>query len=221
MQLAPIFDFLADLTDHNERTWFQAHKATYEQLRTRFEADAEALFRELGRHDPALAGPLGRKSVFRIYRDVRFSKNKDPYKTHFSAYFTVNAGKGVEVPGYYLQLGPHGQTLIAGGLYQPDKTQLAAIRQEIDYTATELNGLLRAPDFHHYFGSMGGDRLKKAPAGFPTDHPEIELLKHKGFLATHELTDAEALGQADFSTYALGVFEAMVPFAQFLRGAVA
>ena len=220
MQLKPLFTFLTGLGRHNERPWFQERKATYDQLRAQFEEDAEWLFRELAKLDPALAGPEGRKSLFRIYRDVRFSKSKDPYKTHFSAYFTASVGKEIEAPGYYLQLGPNGQTLVAGGLYQPDKTQLAAIRQEIDYNAAELKALLAAPDFRHYFGPMGGDRLKKSPAAYSVDHPEIELLKHKSFTATHPMADADVLGQADFRAHVLEAFRAMVPFCQFLRGAI-
>ena len=220
MQLKPLFTFLTGLAAHNERPWFQERKATYDQLRARFVEDADFWARELAKLDPVLAGPEGRTSVFRIYRDVRFSNNKDPYKTHFSVYFTASAGKDVDAPGYYLQLGPQGQTLIAGGLYMPDKAQLAAIRQEIDYNADELKALLAAPDFQRYFGTMGGDKLKKSPASYSVDHPEIELLKHKSFTASHQLTDADVLSHADFRAYVLEVFRAMVPFCQFLRGAV-
>ena len=222
MQLKPLFAFLTNLAQHNDREWFQDHKATYTQLRAEFEEDAEYWFRELGRLDPVLAGPQGRKSVFRIYRDVRFSKNKDPYKVHFSVYCTASAGKEVEAPGYYLQLGPNGQTLMGGGLYQPDKAQLAAIRQEIDYSADELTALLAAPEFKRCFGAMGGERLKKTPAAYSVDHPEIELLKHKSFIATQHMTDADVLqlSSAGLRAHVLNVFQAMVPFGQFLRKAV-
>lgn len=220
MQLPPLFTFLSQLAQHNNREWFQDHKATYVQLRAEFEEDAEYLFSELGRLDPALVGPLGRKSVFRIYRDVRFSKNKDPYKMHFSVYFTASVGKEIDSPGYYLQLGPNGQSLVAGGLYQPDKAQLAAVRQEIDYNPDELKRLLAAPAFQRYFGPLGGDRLKKAPASYSADHPEIELLKHRSFVASHQLTDARVLQQPNFRAYALDVFAEMVPLAQYLRHAL-
>ena len=220
MQLKPLFTFLSGLAKHNERPWFQERKATYDQLRAQFVEDAEFWARELAQLDPALAGPEGRTSIFRIYRDVRFSKNKDPYKTHFSVYFTASAGKEVDAPGYYLQLGPNGNTLIAGGLYQPDKAQLAAIRQEIDYNADELKTLLAAPNFQRYFGGLGGDKLKKSPAAYPVEHPDIELLKHKSFTATHHLADADVLRREDFRAHVLEVFTAMVPFCQFLRRAV-
>ena len=219
MQLKPLFAFLTALTKHNDRPWFQERKPTYDQLRKQFEEDAEFWFQELARLDPGIAGPAGRKSIFRIYRDVRFSKNKDPYKVHFSAYFTAS-GKDIESPGYYVQLGPNGNTLIAGGLYMPDKTQLAAIRQEIDYNADKLKAILAAPDFQHNFTQMSGDKLKKSPAAYSVDHPEIELLKHKSFVASHPMSDEEVLSHADFRAHVPEVFAAMVPFCQFLRNAV-
>jgi uncharacterized protein (TIGR02453 family) len=219
MQLKPLFTFLTGLAKHNDRAWFQERKATYDQLRKQFEEDAEFWFRELQQLDPELAGPAGRKSIFRIYRDVRFSNNKDPYKTHFSAYFTAS-GKDIETPGYYVQIGPNGSTLLGGGLYQPEKTQLAAIRQEIDYNADQLKAILAAPDFQRYFGGLGGEKLKKSPAAYSTDHPEIELLKHKSFIASHPMSDVEVLGQEDFRGHVMEAFRAMVPFSQWLRGAL-
>ncbi len=219
MQLKPLFTFLTSLAKNNERPWFQERKAAYDQLRAQFEQDAEFWFQELARLDPGIAGPLGRKSLFRIYRDVRFSKNKDPYNTHFSAYFTAS-GKDIETPGSYVHVGPNGNTLIAGGLYQPDKTQLTAIRQEIDYNAADLKAILAAPDFQRYFGTMSGDRLKKSPAAYSVDHPEIELLKHKSFTATHQMADADVPTHEHFLAHVVDVFRAMVPFCQFLRGAI-
>ena len=219
MQLPPLFDFLAGLAVHNDRAWFQERKAEYTRLRADFEADADFWRQALDRLDPALAGPLGRTSVFRIYRDVRFSKNKDPYKTHFSVYFTASAGKDIDAPGYYVQVGPGG-TLVAGGLYQPDKTQLAAIRQEIDYNAAGLRAVLGAPGFRKYFPGLGGERLKKVPAGYDPAHPEVELLKHKSFVVSQEIADADALAQADFRGYVLARLRAMGPFCGFLRGAL-
>ncbi|MFD1468365.1 DUF2461 domain-containing protein [Hymenobacter caeli] len=220
MQLPPLFDFLARLAAHNDRAWFQERKAEYTRLRADFEEDVAFWRQELNRLDPALAGPLGRTSVFRIYRDVRFSKNKDPYKTHFSAYFTASAGKDIDAPGYYVQVGPGGQTLVAAGLHQPDKTQLAAIRQEIDYNAAGLQAVLGAPGFRRHFAGLSGEQLKKAPAGYDPAHPEIELLKFKSFTASQEIPDAEALAQKDFRGYVLARLGALVPLCGFLRDAV-
>jgi len=219
MQIPPLFTFLSSLATNNDRAWFQAHKATYDQLRAQFEQDVAYWAAALARADAALAGPGARKSIFRIYRDVRFSTNKDPYKTHFSAFFTASS-KEVDSPGYYVQLGPNGQTLIAAGLHQPDKAQLAAVRQEIDYNAEALYHLLAQPGFRQYFPGLGGDKLKKAPAGYPPGHPDIELLKHKSFVTTHEMPDAAVLAQADMRAYVAEVFRAAVPFCEYLREAL-
>ncbi len=223
MHLPTLFDFLRELAQHNERDWFLAHKATYNQLRTDFEAEVTFWLTELTRTDPLLAGLLPRKCLFRIYRDVRFSKNKDPYKTHFSAFFAPAARTpGQEQPGYYVQLGPSNQTLIGGGLFAPDKAQLGSIRQEIDYNVPALHELLAAPEFARFYPvGLSGERLKRIPAGYEAAHPEAELLKVKSFIATHTLPDAEALALADLRGYVLEALRALHPLLAFLREAAA
>ncbi|WBO83188.1 DUF2461 domain-containing protein [Hymenobacter yonginensis] len=218
MNTTQLFAFLTELARHNERDWFQTHKPTYEQLRREFEAAVTGWLRELTVSDPRLAGLEPKKTLFRIYRDVRFSKNKDPFKTHFSAYFS-EGGKAGTGPGYYVQLGPHGQTLLAGGIYVPEKDQLTRIRQEIDYNGPALHQLLEAPEFRRYFSGLGGEKLKKAPAGYPADHPDLELLKHKSFVVTHHISDV-TVHQLDLDTYVPAVFRALQPFCEFLREAV-
>jgi len=219
MQVKPLFAFLAELARNNDRAWFQEHKAAYTQLRAQFELDAEYWAQELAKADEALAGPGARKSVFRIYRDVRFSNNKDPYKTHFSAFFTASS-KEVDSPSYYVQIGPNGQTLAAAGLYQPEKAQIAAIRQEIDYNAEELYDLLAQPNFRRFFPALGGEKLKKAPPGYPATHPDIDLLKHKSFVVTHEISDAAALAYPDLRAHVAEAFRTAVPFCSYLRHAL-
>ncbi|AII52886.1 DUF2461 domain-containing protein [Hymenobacter sp. APR13] len=218
MNTTKLFAFLTELARHNERDWFQTHKPTYEQLRREFEAAVTGWLRELTVSDPRLAGLEPKKTLFRIYRDVRFSKNKDPFKTHFSAYFS-EGGKAGTGPGYYVQLGPQGQTLLAGGIYVPEKDQLTRIRQEIDYNGSALHQLLEAPEFRRYFPGLGGEKLKKAPAGYPADHPDLELLKHKSFVVTHHIP-AATVHQLDLDTYVPAVFRALQPFCEFLREAV-
>ncbi|WP_375435676.1 DUF2461 domain-containing protein [uncultured Hymenobacter sp.] len=218
MNTPQLFDFLAELSQHNEREWFQAHKATYDQLRQEFEAAVGRWLKQMTTHNPALVGLEPKKCIFRIYRDVRFSRDKRPYKTHFSAYFS-GGGKASNNPGYYVQLGPNGQTLLAGGLYEPDKEQLARIRQEIDYNASALHTLLQTPGFRQYFAGVEGDRLKKAPAGYSTEHPEIELLKHKSFIVSHSVPDATAR-KLDLDAYVPTTFRAMQPFCEYLQEAI-
>ncbi|UYZ63231.1 DUF2461 domain-containing protein [Hymenobacter weizhouensis] len=219
MNTAALLDFLADLALHNDRDWFQARKGTYDGLRRDFEAAVGRWLPELARLDPTLAGLEARRCIFRIYRDVRFSRNKDPYKTHFSAYFAAG-GKAGTGPGYYVQIGPNGQTLLAGGLYQPDREQLARIRQEIDYNGASLHALLQAPEFREFFpNGLEGEKLKKAPAGYPTDHPDVELLKHKSFIAAYAIPDATARG-LDLDATVPAAFRALQPLCTWLREAV-
>jgi uncharacterized protein (TIGR02453 family) len=220
MQLKPLFAFLADLADHNQRDWFQDHKTGYQQLRAQFEADVDFWHARLIELDPVLGGQYGRKSIFRINRDVRFGHNKDPYKTHFSAYFTASPGKDVDAPAYYIQIGPRGQTLIAGGLYQPDKRQVTAVRQEIDYDAGAFRDILADANFRYFFADLSGEQLKRPPVGFPATHPDLDLLKHKNYIVAHEMTDAAALAEPDFRTYVLAAFRELVPFCQYLRAAI-
>jgi uncharacterized protein (TIGR02453 family) len=221
MNPAALLHFLQDLARHNERDWFQAHKPTYDQLRTDFEADVAYWLRELAQDEPALAGLDPKKCVFRIYRDVRFSKVKVPYKTHFSAYFAAG-GKHGDAPGRYVQIGPNGQTLVAGGLYEPTKEQLAAVRQEIDYQAADLHELLATPEARHFFPSgLQGEQLKKMPPGYEAAHSEATWLRHKSFLLSHELPDAEVrhLGPANFRAHVLAALRALGPFCEWLKDA--
>ncbi|MEJ7658858.1 MAG: DUF2461 domain-containing protein [Hymenobacter sp.] len=150
MNPAALLTFLDRLARHNDRDWFQTHKATFDTLRADFEQDVAYRLRELTADEPALAGLDPKKCVFRIYRDVRFSKVKVPYKTHFSAYFAAG-GKHGDAPGRYVQIGPNGQTIVAGGLYEPTKEQLAAVRQEMDYAPEGLHALLAAPAARQFF----------------------------------------------------------------------
>lgn len=219
MHLPNLFDFLRQLAQHNERDWFLPRKATYDELRADFEADVTFWLNELTRTDPALAGLTARKCLFRIYRDVRFSRNKDPYKTHFSAFFApASRQAGQEQPGYYVQLGPNNQTLIGGGLFAPDKEQLARIRQEIDYNAPALHQLLAAPAFEQFYPrGLSGERLKRVPTGYEATHPEAELLKVKSFIATHELPDAEVLALPDYRGHVLAGLRVLHPLVGWLR----
>jgi uncharacterized protein (TIGR02453 family) len=221
MNPAAYLDFLQSLARHNERDWFQAHKATYDQLRAAFEADVVYWLRELTQDEPALAGLDPKKCIFRIYRDVRFPKVKVPYKTHFSAYFAAG-GKHGDTPGRYVQIGPNGQTLVAGGLYEPTKEQLAAIRQEIDYQAETLHELVSTPAAQQFFPQgMVGEQLKKMPPGYDATHPEAAWLRHKSYLFSHELPDAEVrrLGAEGYRAHVLAALRALGPFCGWLTDA--
>lgn len=214
------FKFLKDLSKNNDRDWFKANKKRYDAARAEFEDFIDALISRISGFDGSIAHHRAKDCIFRIYRDIRFSKDKSPYKTHFGAHIT-GAAKRSEVhsrAGYYIHLEP-GASMLAGGAYLPKGPWLKAIRQEIDYNREEFKNILADKDFRNYFGAMEGEKLKTAPQGYAIDHPEIDLLKHKSFLATHQCTDAVVLGE-DFLEHSASVFRSLFPFDQFLNRAM-
>lgn len=188
--LQQTLQFLEDLRFNNSREWFEDNRKRYEQARK----NAEAVVTEIiGLFAPVedLGKLEAKKCFFRIYRDVRFSKDKSPYKTNFGIVIGPNGTKTVG-RSYYLNIQP-GESMVAGGVYDPSPEQLKAIRQAIAEKPQKLQKILKAPDFARYFGEMGGDRLKTPPKGYSADDPAIELLKHKQFLASHDFKDEDLL----------------------------
>jgi uncharacterized protein (TIGR02453 family) len=209
--------FLSDLKANNNRDWFMANKPRYEAAHKEFLQFTDALIAEIGTFDPGVSFYMAKDCVFRIYRDVRFSKDKSPYKTHFGAHVTA-APKKSEIhtrAGYYLHLEP-GATMLAGGAYLPESKWLKAIRQEIAYCTDEFMGILNDKDFKKYFGEMAGEKLKTVPRDYPADHPAIEWLKHKSFLGTHYCTDEQVLSDG-FLLHCAAAFRALHPFDRFLN----
>lgn len=184
------FAFLQNLSVNNNREWFQHNKTEYETARTEFIHFSQTILEGLSKIDSRIPGdyPIS-KCIFRIYRDVRFSKDKTPYKTFFSAAFS-SIGKQTQVPGYYLQMEP-GKSFLAIGIWQPDRDKLHAIRQEIDYNGGRLRDILEDQKFRNNLSLHREDRLKKAPKGYLSDHPDIELLRLKSFMALREFSDKE------------------------------
>jgi len=211
------FQFLIDLKENNNREWFTANKKRYETAKTEFELFLDQLIVEISRFDESINHVSAKDCVFRIYRDVRFSKDKSPYKVHLGAYIT-SAKKKTEIhdkAGYYIQLAP-GDSMIAGGAYLPQGAWLQAIRQEINYNSEEFIRLLTDGQFSKYFGAIQGEKLARPPKGYAADHPDIELLKHKSFLAMHTCTDKQVLADG-FIVHSVAVCKAMAPFNRFLN----
>jgi uncharacterized protein (TIGR02453 family) len=198
--------FLVDLAQHNERPWFQAHKGAYEDL---LKVPLESLCAALGERFEAQKLPFRAdpaKSPFRIYRDVRFSADKTPYKTHISASFPwVGEGGGV---GAYFHFQP-GEMFAGGGMWHPEKDRLAAWRRAVDKDPAGVMAALEDPAFVSTFGRVNGESLKRVPTGFASDHPRADLLKLKDVTFGRPLSDAEVLspGLPDVlaSTYAASV----------------
>jgi uncharacterized protein (TIGR02453 family) len=190
-----ILKFLKALGKNNNRDWFEKNKPTYLELKSAFDDFLEVFHKDLMKFDDSLSGLNPRKQAFRIYRDVRFSKDKRPYKTNMGAGFSAH-GKMEQEPGYYVHIEPGDKSFIAGGFYMPDSPNLARIRQEIDYNADKLLKILNNKKFKAYFkGLSDWDKLKTMPKGYAKDHPHIELLKNKSFVVTHYFKDSEVINK--------------------------
>ncbi len=208
--------FLKLLSKNNNREWFNANKHLYEAAKNDFEKFVADLISAIGKFDKSVNGLKAKDCTFRIYRDVRFSKNKDPYKNNFGAY-VASGGKKSMKPGYYIHL-QAGESFLAGGAYMPPSPTLNAIRQEIDYNLKEFKGILNHKDFKKYFKTLEGSQVKTAPKGYAKDHAAIEILKHKDFLAVHKIADDKLLSKNAVSYIAKG-FRAMKPFNDFFARA--
>ncbi len=181
--------FLQDLAQNNNRDWFQENRSLYEAARKDVEQLVGTLINEISQFQDL--GDLQVKDcLFRINRDIRFSKNKDPYKNNMGAGIGPG-GKSAGKIDYYLHIQPNGQSFLGGGMWQPAPEQLAKYRQEVDYNAHELKEIIHNEQFRGYFPEMHGETLKTVPKGYPKDHPEIDLLKRKELFFLHRFTDKE------------------------------
>jgi uncharacterized protein (TIGR02453 family) len=209
------FAFLSDLKKHNDRDWFQANKDRYLRAKADFEALVGEVIRAISAFDKSIEHVDPAKCTFRIFRDARFAKDKSPYKTNMGAHIGTAANKFQQRAGYYLHLEP-GNCFLGGGAYRPDAKWLKAIRAAIAEDGKFFRRLITAAPFKKHFGSMSGETLIKAPQGYPPDHPHIELLRHKDFLAMKTIPDADLL-KPGFVNAAAGAYKALVPFERFLN----
>jgi len=213
------FQFLNELKQNNNRDWFLENKPRYEEAKKEFEVFIDALIAEISKFDGSIGHHTAKECIFRIYRDVRFSKDKSPYKTHMGAHIT-SAAKKSEIhsrAGYYIHIGP-GESMLAGGAYLPQGPWIKSIRQEIAYNADDFRKIINSKKFKEHFGEIEGEKLKKAPKGYEPDHPEIELLKYKSFLASNKVSDKDVISK-DFLKHSADVFKTLHPFDDFLNRA--
>ena len=219
MDLTHILKFLKILSKNNNRDWFEKNKDEYLQAKEEFELFVGKFLVELIKFNPSLNGLNPKKLPFRIYRDVRFSKDKRPYKTNMGAGFSPN-GKLVQEPGYYLHIQPGG-SFLAGGIYMPDPVNLSKVRQEIDYNGEKLEKILNDKKFKKWFkGFSEFDKLKTVPKGYAKDHPRLDWLKHKTFIVSHEFMDAEVKDKK-FLKKLTEISKAMKPLIEYLKEAIA
>ncbi|TAH21416.1 MAG: DUF2461 domain-containing protein [Cytophagales bacterium] len=212
-----LIDFLAELKANNNREWFADNKAKYTQAKENFEAFITQLIPQLWALDDTFVHIKTQDTLFRIYRDVRFSPNKDPYKTQFSAYF-CKGGKNSQLAGYYLHIEPS-NSFVGGGAYMPAADLLKKIRQEIDYNGEEFLQIIENKEFKNRFGEIEGEKLKTLPKGYTADNPTINFLKMKGFVATCKFSDEQVLSE-NFDKQIATSFFTMQPLIDFLNRAM-
>jgi len=214
------FAFLKKLKRNNNRTWFQAHKTEYEEyVRFPMKCLVAALAQRMADHAPEFEfNP--RTSIFRVYRDVRFSKNKDPYKTNVAASFAMRGGtlSATEMPGLYVGIEP-GEIFVGGGLYMPTGEQIKAIRRSIAEEPEGYLTIIRDRRFTRRFGEVMGDRLQRAPLGYGADHPMIEHLRLKQYYIGVEPDERQCRSRRFADTVA-AIFTDAIPFVRWLASAV-
>jgi len=211
--------FLVDLAQHNNREWFQENKLRYQQAREDVISFARSVIKSLSVIDSAISVDLNPEDcVMRIYRDIRFSKDKTPYKTNFAIAISEK-GKNFDGPGYYIHIAP-GNSFVGGGSWYPEKEKLKAIRQEIDYNGEEFLEIVKSPAFAHHFNDLDAEgKLRTAPKGYPSDHPMIEYLKLKSFVTGRAISDEELLN-TDLERNVTDTFAKLFPLMVFLRNAI-
>jgi uncharacterized protein (TIGR02453 family) len=216
---ASTFKFLKDLKKNNNKVWFDENRKLYETVKLDFYSIVDKQISGIIKFDPSINGLTAKDCAFRINRDVRFSKDKSPYKTNMGASI-VKGGKKINAAGYYFHCDP-GQSFAAGGFYMPDAPQLAKIRQEIDYGFDEWKKIVENKIFKKYFvaGIEGIETLARPPKGYETSNPAIEYLKMKGFIVSRPFTDAELQDRNSIKEI-IKTFEAMKPMIDFLNKAV-
>lgn len=185
--------FLNNLAEHNDRIWFEANKEAYHAAKEDFEVFIGKLLQQMSAHDARYNDLLAKDCIFRIFRDVRFSKDKSPYKPNFGAAINPN-GRKMLGAGFYFHLEPNGKSFIGGGMWMPDAPVLKNIRQEIDYNFEEFQQIIEDRSFKKFYPSIEGVSLKKAPKEYTPDNPAIEYLKMKSFTVGYNLkNDADLL----------------------------
>jgi uncharacterized protein (TIGR02453 family) len=205
--------FLKDLNKNNNRGWFIENKTQYTTANENMVEFVENLIDEIGKFDEKVLKLDAKKSLFRIYRDTRFSKDKTPYKTNFGV--GLGMGKGGEIAGYYLHIEP-GKSFLAGGVYQPDTTVLKEIRKEISLNHEEFNSVLNDRNFRKYFTELSqDDKLMRVPQGFEKDDKMAEFLKLKNIIAVYTLKDEEVTDPNAVKNFGT-ILQAIKPLNDFL-----
>lgn len=212
-----ILNFLKELKVNNNREWFQDNKERYNNLKKELEFFIALVIERLKKYDESISLVQPKDCIFRIYRDVRFSKDKSPYKTNMGA-FIVPGGKNSGHAGYYLHIEPD-NSFFAGGIHMPASEILKKVRKEIYYNVEEFKEIIQEKKFRKEFNTISGEQLKTSPKDFAKEWPDIELLKFKSYTVFKPINES-TLVQPDFIDIAEETFLAMVSFVRFINRAI-
>lgn len=210
-------DYIKDLSQNNNKPWFEEHRPAYLNAKDDFEKLVKDVISEFGKVDPDIAPLEAKNCIYRQYRDVRFSKDKTPYKQHMGASFDRD-GRNSSFAGYYLHMEPGNKSMVGGGIWMPAGEQIKKIRQEIDYGWDEFQQIINNKDFKGIYGGLeqGEYKLSREPKGYEKDNPAIEYLKLKSVIATQTLTDKDLVSK-NLLQKILDAFTALMPLVKFIN----
>lgn len=216
-----ILSFLKKLHSNNNREWFNSHKEEYNAAKDEFEKIVTELILKIAEFDEVIKNVSVKECVFRIYRDIRFSHDKTPYKTHFGAYIAYPGGRKSQRGGYYLHCEPDGKSFFAAGVWSPQPPVLKALRKSIYFNYEEFDEIRNEKNFKRLFNNAfyEDEKLKKLPAGFSADFPDPEILKLKHYMVSRDFREEE-LDKEDFVGFVADLARQAYPLNQFLNFAI-
>ena len=212
--------YLKKLARNNNKEWFDQHRHAYDAVKKNFEEVVQEVVDKLCKADPDVTGQEAKKCIFRINRDIRFSKDKTPYKTNLGASMSRGGKKSV-FADYYMHIEP-GKSFVGGGMWMPEATDLRKVRQEIDYCWDEFKSIVQSPAFKKYYGTLYRDEgieMTRVPQGFEKDNPAADYLKLKHIIGIHELSD-EVVTSPGFVNKAVAAYKVLMPMIKFLNRAL-
>ena len=220
MNTKPIFHYLQELSENNNREWYHLHKAEYKEANAQFEALIQELIFELGKQDESVLHLVPKDLTFKLVRDTRFSRDKSPYNPSFRAHIGPMGKLPVPV-GYYLMIKPGNGSFLGGGLFADMfKDATAMVRDYISKNPGQWEEIIRDEEFRNYF-TVQGTALKNVPAGYDKEHPQAEFLKYKSWYLEYPVDDESLLSIETFLPQMIKIFEAMKPFNDYLNKALA
>jgi len=211
-------EFLTELEKNNNRDWFNLNKKRFEELKEELLNLVSKVLKGANSFEPEVINQPAKGFVFRIYRDTRFSLNKAPYKNNIGAWIS-KGGKKSPSAGFYIHIQPRA-SFVAAGLWMPESAVLNAIRQHIHFNSKTLRDILSSKSFKVYFKELDDHRLKTNPKGFDKNHPAIDLLKYKSFVASFPLADSKLINTEKLAADIIKVFQASAPLVNFINDAI-